>query len=74
MFESYTPGNWISIVMNLILVSGLITLYANTNNVGKDKACQKYYGANVAASVLVALYLVYSALVSLPNSYNIIPK
>jgi hypothetical protein len=74
MFETVTAGNWISIVMHLILVSGLITLFANTNNVGKDKNCQKYYGANVATAVLIAVYLAYSALLALPEAYQFIPK
>jgi hypothetical protein len=72
--KNLTPGVWIKIVMYLVNIAGLVTLYINTNNVGKDKNCNKYYGSNIAAAVLLALYLFYLVLLSLPANYQILPN
>ena len=58
-----TPGNIIRIVMILLLISGLITLYVNTSMLGKEKNINnKYYHSNIAASILLTLYITYSFL------------
>lgn len=66
-----TPGNIIRIVMVLLLVSGLVTLYVNTANLGKEKSINdRYYHSNIAASVLLTLYIMYTVLLEnefIPN-------
>lgn len=64
-----SPATIIKTVMFLILAAGLITLYVNTNNMGKSKDCKRYYGANVASSVLIAVYLGYILL----DHFKLIP-
>jgi hypothetical protein len=60
--KNLSAGMIIRIVMTLILVSALITLFVNTDKIGKDSKSKKYYGSNIAASVLIMIYLGYMVL------------
>ena len=57
-----TPGVIIRIIMFIILFSGLITLFVNTDKINKDSNAKKYYGANVASSVLITIFILYNVL------------
>jgi len=57
--KNLTPGMIIRIIMFLILFSGLITLFVNTDKISKDSNAKKYYGSNVASSVLISIFIFY---------------
>ena len=66
-----TPGNIIRIFMILLLLAGLVTQYVNTNNLGRQKNINDtYYHSNIASSVLLTLYIIYTIL--LEN--DVLPK
>ena len=60
--KNMTIGTIIRIVMFIILFSGLITLFVNTDKISKDSNAKKYYGANVASSVLITIFIFYTLL------------
>jgi len=60
--KNMTIGTIIRIVMFIILFSGLITLFVNTDKISKDSNAKKYYGSNVASSVLITIFVLYNVL------------
>jgi hypothetical protein len=60
--KNMTPGVIIRIIMFIILFSGLITLFVNTDKINKDSNAKKYYGSNVASSVLITIFVLYNVL------------
>ena len=66
-----TPGNIIRIFMILLLLAGLGAQYFNTAILGTEKKIDdKYYHTNIASSVLLTLYIIYTIL--LEN--DVLPK
>jgi hypothetical protein len=66
-----TPGNIIRIFMILLLLGGLATQIVNTSYLGTEKKIEdKYYHSNIASTVLLTLYIIYTIL--LEN--DVLPK
>ena len=66
-----TPGNIIRIFMILLLAAGLLAQFINTANIGTEKKIDdKYYHTNIASSVLLTLYIIYTILLE----HDVLPK
>jgi hypothetical protein len=66
-----TPGNIIRIFMILLLAAGLLAQIVNTANIGNEKKIDdKYYHSNIASTVLLTLYIIYTILLE----HDVLPK